>query len=60
MKNLLQFLVRFNAIPLFWVFQAICFVLIINFNKEQSAIYTATKHSLSLWIENACSSFFII
>lgn len=46
MKSLLQLLIRFNAISLFFVLQAICFLLIIHFNEKQSAIYTATKDIL--------------
>jgi len=53
MQNLIQLLVRYNAILLFLFLQGICFTLIIKFNKEQGAIYTATTNAFSGWLYNA-------
>ncbi|MGK0388283.1 MAG: rod shape-determining protein MreC [Maribacter sp.] len=47
MQNLIQLLVRFNAVFLFLILQVVCFILIINFNNEQGAIYTATTNAFS-------------
>lgn len=57
MQNLIQLLVRYNAILLFLVLQSICFTLIIKFNKEQGAIYTATSNAFSGWLYNVKDEF---
>lgn len=47
MQNLIQLLVRYNAILLFVVLQVICFLLIVKFNKEQATIFTSTSNAFS-------------
>lgn len=53
MQNLIQLLIRYSSILLFLLLQGICFTLIIKFNKEQGAIYTATTNAFSGWLYNA-------
>lgn len=53
MQNLIQLLVRYNAILLFLFLQGICFTLIVKFNKEQGAIFTATSNRFSGYLYNA-------
>ncbi len=47
MQNLIQLLLRYNAFFLFLLLQVICFTLIVQFNKEQAAVFTATTNRFS-------------
>lgn len=52
MQNLIQLLIRHNAIFLFIFLQILCFYLIIKFNDEQANIYNATSNAFSSWFYN--------
>lgn len=46
MQNLLKLLIKYGAFFLFFFLEIICFILIVNFNKEQNEIYL---HSASIF-----------
>lgn len=52
MQKLVQLLIRYNVALLFSILQGISFILVINLNEEQGAIFTAMVKALFKWLLN--------
>ncbi len=52
MQNLIRLLIKHNSLFLFLFLEIVCLILIINFNREQSKIFTATSNAFSGWMYN--------
>ena len=47
MQNLIQLLIKYNAVFIFLFLEILCFFLIVKFNEEQADIYSSTTTAIS-------------